>query len=488
MSIISKFFKKSLGESQAVITTDAKMPIVEQIASDIHLELPDGMIVTFDGEVLDTTSSENIQKLKHNLEVLIQKTKQEGIVKNFKLIREDDFFPYDDMWMVSSKNTCMQRQCLGLSYAVKKKLALEKAGVNNVINGISLPVDDKVVNDALKGVDKYLASIYMPTHFRSTKHFTINTPLGVTGDYNSVSTDRNFIVIDDINNFISSGYAYSIAYHDAYLDVTHKGLPISPNAVILINQSKYEQMQNDEKLLAELKKRRVIIFKGDETLAINMVLTEMGVLPSQIGMAYATYDEDLKDIIDSSIKALASSNDLFFDKSHAGKLTPDGGHFSNYYDDMNFAYNAALEELATFLANKFPEHKSLFNSRTVSSGINSEEIVDLIGAQYLLDAINEFNQVTLADFNARYSSYQQDRKNITPEIDETFKMTIRLINTFYMQNVDYRFIEEKNKLENLIRIFLQGDTVSEQLLASREIIDLINSMDLTNENDELKLA
>lgn len=479
MSFISKFFKRGYDDSNAVVVEHSRVIEAEKIVPEEILELPEGELVSIVDGVLDVDSSVNVQKLKHNLQVLMEKAKRDGRIDKFMLIREDDYFPKDYEWQVSSKNTCMEQCCLALSIAVKKKIALDKAGVQTSLNGIPLPTDDKTVYEALKGVDKYLGAVYLPSHFRSTKHFTVNTPLGVTGDYNSVAIDRNFIVIDGIDNFLKSGFSYSVSYHDAYLDVTHKSLPVSEDAVILIEQGRYEKIKNDEEVMKQLKDRRVVIFKGDEVVAIDMVLTELGVLPSQIGMKYAYYDRELMDIMEQSIRDLASSNNLMFNKSHSGELTPTGGHFSNYFDDKNHDYDRSVDEFVEFLRLKFPEHKDLFTTRTVSGYGYAEGIVDKIGAEKLLVAIEEYNTLTMNNFHKRYEEYRKDRGSITPEIEEILRNTTRLIDRFYMTESRYDSVDERYTIEEQIRIFLQGDSVKEQLSAAKIIIEFINSKNIS---------
>lgn len=485
MGLFSSLFKRGSQESKAVVAVpqvdENLKKVVEEKVEEVILDLPQGEIVNIVDGVLDVESSECKQKFMHNLEVLIRKAKRDGKIDKFKLIREDDNFPRGLEWEVLSKNTLMERVCTSLSLGVKKRYALEKKGVKTTMNGFSLPVDEKVVSDALKDVDKYFGSVYLPAHFRSTKHFTVNTPLGFTGDYNNVSTDRNFIVIDDIDNFLKSGFGYSVAYHDAYLDVSHKSLPVSRNALVLIEESKYEKIKDDKELMSDLSKLRVVKFRGDESIAIAMVLTEMGVLPSQIGFKYATYDNELREILDSSIRNLATDNNLLFDRSHGGGLTGNTGHFTSNFDDKNVDYNRGVEELAEFLREKIPECSDIITSRTIMMGGYTDSIIDRVGLDRVIATIDEFNLMTMEKFNNRYREYKKDRESMTPEIEEIFKNTIRLIDNFYMNGEQFDSMEDKYKVEEMIRIFLQGDTVREQLSAAKSIIAYINSKGLNVE-------
>ena len=156
----------------------------------------------------------------------------------------------------------------------------------------------------------------------------------------------------------------------------------------------YDRIMSDEKIASELVQRKVIRFKGDETVAIDMVLTQMGALPSRVGSKYANYDNEIYDILDNSIRELAEENDLLFSKSHGGELKADGGgHFSNYYDDKNKDFEKASEEFLLFLKQKFPEQEELFSNYSILKDKSCQEIIEKLGTTNLLDAIEEYNQL-----------------------------------------------------------------------------------------------
>lgn len=475
MRFIDKIFKRSKYEDIEEQKILAEMPERQEEHYE-PLNLPEGELVSFSDQVLNTNSRASIEKFKHNLEILVKKAKEDGKIDKFMIIRQDDFFPIGWEWKVLSKYTNLEKVCTPLSFELKTAYALEQQNINpyTEIMGLKVPTvtrDDKF--EALKHVDKNLGSILLPPHFRSTKNFTINTPLGVTGDYNAVPTNRDFIIIDNVNSFLSSGYAYSVSYHDAYLDISHESLPISPEAVVLINKDKYEKIKNDPQIANELSKRKIILWEGDEDIAINMVLSEMGVLPSQVGSLYITYDNEIRQILDDSIKNLAKDNGLFFDKSHAGDLKPDGGHFSNYYDNKNHDVNDAMHNFITYLRQKFPEYEELFPDHLVLRESNSMEIVSKIGTSRLLDAINEYNELQTDKLKQSLQAYNEDRKNITPEVHQTFTSTISLINDYYKNDVTYSSYEEQNQIEETIQRFIQSGTVKEQLEAAKTVWELL---------------
>ena len=466
--------RKSGKEDTSLDHSDVKEIKDSQHMSEAYqpIELPDNELVPFAEEVLDTNSKENIEKFKHNLEILIKRAKGNGKVDKFMIIREDDFFPDGWEWRVLSKNTNLEKVGTNLSCEIRKAYALEQTGINpyNEMMGMNIPIPSDQVTQSLSKIDKTLGNVLLPSRFRSTKHFTVNTPLEVTGNYNWVDTNRDHVIIDDIHAFLTSGYGYSISYHDAYLDVSHESLPISADAIDLIKDEDYDRIMSDEKIASQLSQRKLIRVKGDIDVAIDMILTENGVLPSQVGTKYANYDDEIRTILDSSIRKLAEKNNLFFDKSHGGELKLDGGgHFSNYYDEKNQDFEQAHSKFVDFLRQKFPEYEALFPSQLVITSKNSQEIVKNIGTAKLLEAIDEYNELANKQMEQRLEEYKQDRKKITPEIHQKFVETIHLIDNFYKTHTKC----ESHEQEEAIQKFMQGDTVSEQLQAAESVCELL---------------
>lgn len=478
MGLLSKFFNKKTAD----VAVDSTSLAFQQAQDNKRYEteiasytFPDGTIMENIDEVLDVNSPETIAKFKHNLKVLIAEAKQKGKIYNFYLIREDDFFPKNWEWNVLSDQTNLEPITTSLSFEARKSYALEQAGIQQYIDfmGISVPnTTFAEEQEALSKVDKTLGAVLMPSHFRSTKHFTINTPLGVTGNYNSVATNRKFIVFDKIDNFLKSGYGYSIAGHDAYLDVTHEPLKISEQGFVMISDEKYDEIMKNPDVRKELSKRKVIRFKGDESIAIDMVLAAHGALPTQVGYKYATYDNELREIYENSFKTLASENGLMYDKSHAGKLLPNGGgHFSNYYDEKNTDHHEVMQDFLEFLRKKFPGNEALFSEASVFDSSNSQDIVQKLGAKNILDAINEYNAKVKAEIEKKFESYRAERASITPEEHEQFIHTVRTVDEFYKTPE----ASSRPEVEDTIKQFFHGKSKEAQLEASNKILTILSA-------------
>lgn len=462
--------------------------IIEENLDD--LVLTEGELADLTEGVLNTESKISIAKFKHNLSILISEAKNNKRISKFKMIREDDAFPQGWEWHVNSHNTVMYPQCLHVSLALKRQYIIEKYNLEKGINGIELPIKEDEIQNHMSELDFQMGFVLMPPIFFSTKHFTVNTALGSTGSYNFVKNDRNFIIVDDMNNFFASDYGYSVSKRDAYLDVTHEGLPISENAIVLIREDRYKDLIKDPIVSEELKMRKIILFKGDKDVAINMVLTSLGVLPTAVSHDYAEYNQELESILDRSFEELAEKNNLLYDRSHAGDIREQKGHFSNYYDDQNRDFSDYLRDFVSFMVQKFPEQEVYFN-REFKLGENfPTKAVKEIGVQNLLNAINEYNDRAKILFEERKNRYLNERKSITPEMHKIFADTVQLINEFYKRGANYRSVEEKMLIESTIREFFHESTIEQQLNAANTLSTLIvldepkleDTMELTEEN------
>ncbi len=478
MELFNKIFKKKENQVSKLESANENLKQIDEIKP---LELTQ---ITGNG-ILDTSSQENIEKFKNNLKYLIEKAKKSGKIDKFMIIRDDNFFPYDWKWRVSSKDTGYEKVLTTFCFELKRQYALQKIGINTNINGINIPINQDKIHEAMSNIDENFGKIDLPVAFRSTKHFTINTPLEATFNYNAVEANRNFTIIDNIDSFIKSGYGYSIAYRDAYLDVSHEELPISSEAIVLIEKNKYQDIIKNPTIASELAMRKVIVYTGEEHLAINMILSELGVLPSQVGNIYATYDEEINKILEESIQKLASDNNILYKKSHGGP----NGHFTDYYDKKNNEINNEISNFVNFLRIEFPETASLITEKGIQDRSYCNKIIQIIGIERLISAINKYNYNVENNFNTRLENYKLERNNITPEISSIFKLTVNRISDYYKNNEGtfYSF-EMQEQIEENIRRFFQENKVQEQLSAAKSLWKILdNKISYEDNNSNLEI-
>lgn len=419
----------------------------------------DEIVGISEGDFIDATDSLNIEKYKNNIRLLIDEAKKKGKIEKFVTIREDDIFPYDFKWRVASSSTSSEYGKCNLAYSIRIAKAEEMISPKTN-TAFKVPVDEKKLYDAASSLDSTYGAVYMPSHFRSTKHFTINTPLGYTGTYNSgISAGRDFVVIDDISNFINSGYGYSADYMDAYLDITHEELPISDKAIIMISDDNYEKVMSDSEVREQLSGRRVIRYKGDESLAINMVLSEEGVLPSRPGHLCGELDDETLSILENSMRNLCGDNNLLYAQGH-GNLNGKGGHFSDLYDSMHIDDLKYSLRLSNYLKSCFPEYGDKISSDVLN---HPGSVVSLIGADRVNEAIKLFNDMEKKLVSESRKKYDFTRDMLSEDERLLFRDTVSLINRFYSDGQD------DSEIRDSIRTFYHSEDVTSQVSAARVV-------------------
>ena len=395
-----------------------------------------------DENIIDTEKKENIEKYKTNIQELIKETKENRKINKFVIIRNDDFIPENYTWTINLNGEYKTLLTYNEGTTKKNKFSIFSKTQKTEMN--------------LKQI-----KVLIGQEFRSTKHFTINTPLKLTEEYNTVKNDRPFTIIDDINNFLNSGYAYSLSEKDAYLDITHEGLKISENATILISQENYEKIKNNKELLSKLSKRNLIIYKGNQALAINMFLSENGILPFRTEMN--AYDEETKQIIDNSLKQICNLYNIEYNRPHGYN-----GHFTSIIDQYENNGLNEINQLIQYLNNKYPEYiiKGQPNNK------NWLEYMNTIGKTNFVNAIEEFNKNNELRLQQKKSLYINQHKEIPKEIKEIFRETFELIK-INEQNISFQ--NETNELtKNIVKFFISKN-IQEQIEASIKIKEIINN-------------
>ena len=416
--------------------------------------------------VLDTSDLDAIAKYKSNLRILKNKALMDGSIDQFRLIREDDFFPCDWLWRVNSKNTTREYAKSKLAYSLRMAEARSRVQSSSSSFGFAIPGDTEKENQEAAKLDPHFGQIYEPTKFRSTKHFTINTPLPYTGSYNQVASKRNYVVIDKPDLFCQSGYGYSADFQDAYLDVTHEPLAISDDAIVLIEEARYPSLIQDETVQKQLLERRVIVYRGDEATAINMVLSQEGVLPYRIGGDYMEFDPQLEDIMIQSMKNFCAKNHLEYAHNH-GNMFGTGGHFSDLLDREDLSRQEFEQEFILFLQDRLPSYSGLINSTFYQY---PDRIVQAIGHDKIVDAVAQYNLWAQEQERSARRAYDEDRSRITPDIHDLFVKTLHQIQDYYAMHSS---IEDTDLYQEIL-LFFHAPSVGEQVDAAEKIQQLLS--------------
>ena len=417
-------------------------------------------VVSIEPTILDTNNPEQMHAYQTHLKDLIEKAKKDGEVHDFRLIREDDLFPYDWKWRANNKETYREFAKSNFAYYLRMEEAKRRVPVDDRFASLPFEVphnEERIQEEALK-LGPYFGRVYEPVKFRSTKHFTMNTPLAYTGDYNQVESNRRFVVIDTVDAFCDSGYGYSADYKDAYLDISHEELPISKDAIVLISEENYQEIIKDPVIQKQLPERRVVLYRGNEAMAINMVLVSEGVLPYRFQGKYYQYDSDLDTIMTDSMKRFCSQNDLEYSHNH-GNLFGKGGHFTDLLDSRREEDKEFPREFSKFLQEQMPEYSGLLSDTFYRYSYRS---LPKAAIPKLVNAVSAYNEWAHEDEVKRREEYDLDRSQITPEIHTLFVDTVKKIREYCTEHPELP--DDKQKL---FQEFFDGTLFSQVRIAQK---------------------
>lgn len=433
---------------------------------EIVIDSPD-IVPLSSGNVIDTTSRENIAKYKHNVELIRQRVKETGDIGNLVIIRNDDILPMDFVWRENSSDTYYEKILPSFGYELRNYIVDSNSPK---VGDFFIPMSREEKSAALKKLPKDLGKLIVPVKFRTTKHFTMNTPLGYTGSYNLVNAERKYTVIDDASLLINSPYTYTISGRDSYLDVTHEGLPISMSAIILISEDYFNEIKDNKELMDTLLQRNLIVYKGNIDTAINMLLSERGILPFRPGERIE-YDSEIEAIIESNLKAICYLHGYRYEVGH-GNMNGTGGHFSDLIDDeVNYIDNS-LTPFTDFLNLNAGLDYEIYNTMLSSSDYVFKIIKD-IGVDKLLSLIESYNKYMTSVMNNRLSSYANNRDNISSEESELFSNTVRRIDMFFRTNTP----KEDSILWEMIIHFYMETSVDKQIEYANSINERLNAIE-----------
>lgn len=436
-------------------------------------------------EYLDLNDQKILDDFKKNLDFLIRKAKADGIITRFAIVRDDDFLPLDWKWRSNSMYTQLEYGDCFLSSTLRDALRfkeIEKLRKENVKNrqttkplehSVKIPPTEKEKQWSILKVSNSIGKILIPSRFRLTKHFTINTPLSHTGDYNSVNANRNFVFIDDASLFFDSPYAFTANYNDGYIDTIHEPLPISQKAIIMIAKEKYDSLIKNPEISKALSDRKLIVFTGDEGLAINIVLAQNGYLPVKFGLNYAVHDTELSEIIKESMITKCSQKSIPYDIGH-------NEHFSDRLSDNSEEFAIQNKLLYDFLRDQLPGCEQDIPSFPLEFHCFDQsctnKIISKVGTDYLLAIIQKFNEYQKEIFEKRNQEFIEYQQSLTAQQLEYFRKIALLIRRTIANNKDSgKYLD--NQVSSLLNSFYAMSNFEAQFDAAQQLEEVLKEKD-----------
>lgn len=221
---------------------------------------------------IDVKSEDSIYKLE---EEVIKKQAQQldkpYTISDFVLVRTSDFLEKDH----TLKPIC--------------KIPFVTA-INNVAHSAIFQVlkeRDKVNVFDEEEYEKFKEKVnkYSPlsSQYRSTIHFTLNGLVSSHGQ--GIFDGQNFIIIDKLDKHLGVDNIKSIRMDDTFIS---GNFHISDESIILINKDRYEELITKN---CWLKTYNIVLYEGNERLAVEKILLELGITPEKIEAHSAQYSE-----------------------------------------------------------------------------------------------------------------------------------------------------------------------------------------------------
>lgn len=254
-------------------------------------------------------------------------------------------------------------------------------------------LDEKEHIDFYLDIDRYnersnmITNTYLPysSQYRSTVHFSVNGLVSshAKGDF----SNRNFIIIDPLSYHLQNSDIRAFRMEDTYMygDVT-----LSPQAVIMINKDKYEELVLQ---YPELENYNIVLYVGDEKIAVEMYLNHIGIVSEKIE-EHGSKEHICTNLINEFRKNLKESYQIDSEPHWLSKEYREDDENSliiwNYYDNLFYTH------LLNSMNVKEPEF-SIRLSNLLNMSLEEEnkeyikQVIRKIGLEHFKVIVDEFN-------------------------------------------------------------------------------------------------
>ena len=328
-----------------------------------------------------------------------EKTDASNQKKNYTLedcilVRTTDIFP---------KNHIVQTNRNAMTQTLERITIFKNEIVKRIRKKYPDNMNEAEKANYFKELDQY--DIYKE-FYRSTIHFTIN---GLVSSHLYGNFDnRPFIILEPLMYHIHDKSIEGLRVEDTYFSDDMK---LSNECIILISQEYFDSNKSNLELLENLKGYKVIVFDGDEKIAVQNILHQLGYNAFEIsehGYLESNYISEMdKYGRELRIKTEEGKmNDFIYDYAKANNISIEPHCYSDiYYKDANEMYTKSLnreKDLLLFIINsvgisdelkeellyyiEYSNMEKLIDNPLIS------QLIDEIGLEPLKELIGEYNK------------------------------------------------------------------------------------------------
>ncbi len=259
---------------------------------------------------IDASNKEKNDKFYYNL-----KEKKQKLLKDNKEFNENDFmlvrtteeFPIDKECKIMNEDNCRFKTNCFLTSNITDKLMVEKYG-NNWMQMLHSEDEDVLAHHRDMIQEKFKI---LTTGYKGTKHFTLNK-LVASHMYGNFE-NRGYIILDQLNKHIDDKKLINLNESDTYFQLSEDTpLKLSDESQLMIPLNEYLKIQDDTEMQKQLKQYKdITIFIGDEEVAVDMKLNELGYISESIGMwGYESYNNEFGEKLDKSVLDIAKEREI----------------------------------------------------------------------------------------------------------------------------------------------------------------------------------
>ena len=282
---------------------------------------------------------------------------------------------------------------------------------------------------------------------RKTSHWTLNAQ--VNDHAWGTFSNRNFIIIEPLIEHINDKGLVNLNVNDTFFN---DDLRLSDKAVILIAAEKYNEMIKNPNFLEELNNYDVRVFEGDEKVAVESVLYEMGYVYGEMYTDGFTRDKDEEDNLDRKNVALFEEQLTIACKAHAKeKGIRHGAHSKN----QNWGNNGKteLEEEEENMAFSKRLFKDILSKLISKSQISKEIKAKLKTISVPLKSIERHDDVPKNSPKIAYNGLTRPNNRNVPSLNT--KKNTDEIDYFNPNNYS---IDKENNTDAFYHVFcIDGD-------------------------------
>lgn len=335
-------------------------------------------------------------------------TEKDFDVSSFAMVRTTPYFPKDREMEIIDELNCREYIPNFLSRRFSIEEIEEEFGENwyETIFG----ENDKEIQKTKIAKENKITKKYetLSPMYRSTKHFTLNGLVSshMYGDF----SDRPYIFIDPLEKHINDEGILSVNEADTYFKATReKPFKLSEKAKLMMPLTEYLKIKDDPEKIKKIHDYELTLFSGDEKIAVDMKLAQMGYMPEDIG----SWGYEAGCIMDNAIDKLSKEHGVPVEVHYYSKIKEeDQARTNELTNESNLLFvDRIFEEFGIDEKYKYGAINQTLTDEEL------DEIISSCGKENLKDFIANFNEQRRNELDLkREEFYANKEKNKANEI------------------------------------------------------------------------